>query len=90
MTGKESALQRLRKSLLDRRNRKCKGFEAATGMVILRHSKQATKVEESYPKSGGKVVGTDWVGSWRLYGKDLELYSNCSGKLLRVLSRDET
>lgn len=59
-------------------------------MVILRHSKQATKVEESYLKSGGKVVGADWVGSWRLYGKDLELYSNCSGKLSRVLSRDET
>jgi len=45
-----SSAKTQRKSLLDRRNRKCKGPEAATGMVILRHSKEATKVEESNPK----------------------------------------
>lgn len=29
-------------------------------------------------------MATDWVGSCRLYGKDLEFYSNCNGKLLEV------
>lgn len=39
-------------------------------------------VEESYLGSKvGKGVATDWVGSCRLYGKDLEFYSNCNGKL---------
>ena len=42
-----SSAKTQRKSLVDRRSRKCKGPEAAMGMVILKNSKEATTVEES-------------------------------------------
>lgn len=45
-----SSAKTQKKSLLNGRNRKCKGPEAAIGMVILRHTKEATKVEESCPE----------------------------------------
>lgn len=66
-----SSAKTQRKSLLDRRIRKCKGPEAAVGMVILKNSKEATMVEESYES----------VGSCRLPGKDTEFHSDCDGKL---------
>lgn len=45
-----SSVKTERKSPLNRSNGKCKGPEAATGMFVLRHSKEGTKVEESCPK----------------------------------------
>ncbi|XP_057413885.1 sphingosine-1-phosphate transporter MFSD2B [Balaenoptera acutorostrata] len=52
LNGKESALGKTeRKSLPDRRDRKCKGPEAATEKVVLSNKKEeATMVEESYLK----------------------------------------